>query len=73
MASDRVQRQLDRLLDEAEEAITNDDWVTVSSRAKAVLAIDPENKDGQAYLAASQRSLGASEAATGEPNHLRYI
>ena len=66
MASDRVQRQLDRLLDEAEEAITNDDWATVSSRAKAVLAIDPENGDGQAYLAASERALGTSEATIGE-------
>jgi len=71
MASDRVQRQLDRLLDEAEEAITNDDWVTVSSRAKAVLAIEPDNQDGQAYLAASERALGASGATTGErtPSH----
>ena len=53
MASDQVQRQLDRLLDEAEEAITSDDWATVSSRAKAVLAIDLDNNDGQAYLATS--------------------
>ncbi|MEE8159872.1 MAG: adenylate/guanylate cyclase domain-containing protein, partial [Dehalococcoidia bacterium] len=66
MASERVQRQVDRLLDEAEEAITNDDWATVSSRAKAVLAIDPDNNDGQAYLAASVRALSASGAMTGE-------
>ena len=64
MASDRIQRQLDRLLDEAEEAMAKDDWATVISRAKAVLAIDPENGDGQAYLAASERALGASGAAT---------
>jgi thioredoxin-like negative regulator of GroEL len=63
MASDRIQRQLDRLLDEAEEAMANDDWATVSSRAKAVLAIDPDNRDGQVYLAASERSLGTSAAA----------
>ena len=67
MASDRLQRQLERLLDEAEEAITNDDWFTVSSRAKTVLAIDPDNKDGQAYLAASERALGTSGATTSEP------
>ena len=66
MASERVQRQLDRLLDEAEEAITKDDWVTLSSRAKAVLAIDPDHKDGQAYLAASERVLGPSGATAAE-------
>ena len=66
MASDRVQRQLDRLLNEAEEAIANDDWTTVSSRAKAVLAINPDDKDGQAYLTASERALGTSGATTGE-------
>ena len=66
MASDRVQRQVDRLLDEAEEAITNDDWASVSNRARAVLAIDPDNKDGQSYLAAAERALGTSGATTGE-------
>ena len=66
MASDRVQRQVERLLDEAEEAINNDDWASVSSRARAVLAIDPDNKDGQSYLAAAERALGTSGATTGE-------
>jgi len=39
MASERTQRQIDRLLDEAEEAITEEDWSTVGSRARAVLAL----------------------------------
>ena len=29
MASERAQRQIDRLLDEAEEAITKEDWSTL--------------------------------------------
>ena len=62
MASDRIQRQIDRLLDEAEQAITNEDWSTVASRARSVLAIDPENTEGEAYLAAADRALGTSAA-----------
>ena len=60
MASDRLQRQIERLLDEADQAITGEDWSTVSSRARSVLAIDPENTEGLAYLATADRALGAS-------------
>ena len=60
MASERLQRQIERLLDEADQAITNEDWPTVGSRARSVLAIDPENAEGIAYLAAAERALGAT-------------
>ncbi len=60
MASDRLQRQIERLLDEADLAITGEDWSTVSSRARSVLAIDPENTEGLAYLATADRALDAS-------------
>jgi serine/threonine protein kinase len=60
MASDRLQRQIDRLLDEADQAITEEDWSTVSSRARSVLAIDPENADGLAYLATADRAVGGT-------------
>ena len=62
MASDRLQRQIERLLDEADQAIINEDWSTVSSRARSVVAIDPENGDGIAYLAAAERALGTAVA-----------
>ena len=62
MASDRLQRRLERLLDEAEEAITELNWATVRDRANAVLAIDPGNVDGQAFLATAERALGGSSA-----------
>ena len=58
MASERVQRQIDRLLDEAEVAITEEDWQTVGSRS--VLAIDPVNSDAMTYLAAAERAVGGS-------------
>ncbi len=60
MASERTQRQIDRLLDQAEEAITSEDWNTVASRARAVLALDPENSDGLNYLAAADRAFTTS-------------
>ena len=60
MASERLKRQVDRLLVEGDQAITSEDWPTVVSRAKSVLAIDPENTEGIAYLAAAERALGGS-------------
>ena len=50
MTSDRLQRRLEGLLDEAEEAITQLDWAVVQARAQAVLEIDPEHGDGVASL-----------------------
>ena len=60
MASERAQRQIDRLLNEAEEAITSQDWNTVGDRARSVLRLDPENIDALAYLAAADREPGDS-------------
>ncbi len=59
MATDRVKRQIDRLLDEAEQAVGRRDWTTVRDLANDVLAFDPDNEDGQAFMAAAQRSLDA--------------
>ena len=38
MASDRSQRRVERLLDEADEAVAQLGWETVRARAKALLA-----------------------------------
>ena len=55
MVSERMQRQIDRLLDEAEEAVSADDWPTVQQRANAVMRLDPNNEDAATYLAAAAR------------------
>ncbi len=55
MSSDRMRRQIDRLLDEAEEAISQRDWVTVGNRAQDVLRLDPANTDAKGYLEAAVR------------------
>ncbi|MHB8575672.1 MAG: serine/threonine-protein kinase, partial [Dehalococcoidia bacterium] len=55
MLTDRMHRQVERLLDEADRAIASGDWTTVRARCEAVLRIDPDNADAQGYLAAAQR------------------
>jgi len=60
MVNERLQRRIERLLDEAEEAITRLDWKVVHDRAQAVLAIDPQNGDGLAFLATAERALSVT-------------
>ena len=60
MATERVQRHIDRLLTEAEDAVADSDWELVRGRARQVLALDPENQDAAAYLAAAERAYAAA-------------
>src|SRR5712692_7813214 len=62
MPSERVQRRIDRLLDEAEQAMDQRDWSLAQALAQDVLNLDPENPDAPAFLAAAQR---AAAEATG--------
>ena len=69
MASDRIQRQIDRFLDEAEDAVAHGDWGTAKDCAEKVFAFDPENSDGLAFLSAAARSLGGTEATPPGVDH----
>ncbi|MFQ6031058.1 MAG: serine/threonine-protein kinase, partial [Dehalococcoidia bacterium] len=60
MSSEWLQGQISRLLDEAGAAITELNWEIVRQRAQAVLALDPENANGLALLAAAERTVGGS-------------
>jgi len=62
MVSERIQRQIDALLDEADEATKNSDWSTVLQRANAALAFDPDNGDAPGYIEAANRGLKASDS-----------
>ena len=64
MVSERVQRQIDRLLDEAEAAIATGDWSTVGDHARNVLLLDPENSDALSYLSASERATDSGGGAS---------
>ena len=68
MASDRIQRQIEHLLDEVEDGISRYDWEAVRQATNAVLAIDPENSDGRTYLTTAERAMGGSAPTpTGHP------
>lgn len=54
-ASERVQKRIDRLLDQIEEAADQRDWSAVHQLAEDVLRLEPENADALTYLAAAER------------------
>ncbi|MEC7749567.1 MAG: hypothetical protein VX572_11545 [Chloroflexota bacterium] len=60
MANERVQRRIDILLDEADQAIAQSDWSVVRDRTQNVLALDPDNGDAATFLAAADRALASS-------------
>ncbi|MCH7712060.1 MAG: AAA family ATPase [Chloroflexi bacterium] len=60
MTSQRVQRQIDRLLDEAEAAFAQRDWLAVRERAQDALTLEPENQDALTFLTAAERALEAN-------------
>ena len=64
MASDRVQRTIENLLDEAEQAVGRSDWDSVKDRAQNALAFDPDNQDAAFFLAAADRAMNGSATPT---------
>jgi len=64
MLSDRVKRQVDRLLDQAEEAIALRQWEELRAICEVVLNLDSENTDATRYLALADKSL-ATEVKSG--------
>ena len=63
MASERVQRRIERLLDQAEEAMDRLDGDSVHDVVKVVLGLDPENSDALVFLASVEQVL-EKESAT---------
>ena len=61
MASDRIQRRIERLLDTLEEAADQRDWARVRLLAEDVLVVDPTNVDAQTYIAAAERASITNE------------
>jgi hypothetical protein len=45
MASERIRRQIERFLDEAEDVASRSDWALVRDRSLIALRLDPENAD----------------------------
>src|ERR1700674_2520043 len=63
MTSERVQRQIDRLLDEAESALAGRNWPRVRDLANDALALDPANADACAFIEAAERAGATSDRA----------
>ena len=67
MHTERIQRQIDQLLDQAEEAIARRDWDAARECAQAVLRVDAENQDARGYLALAG-DQGAPESIASAPS-----
>ena len=67
MPSDRVKRHINRLLDEADEAVARLEWDVVRDRSQAVLDLDPQNEDAQGLRAAADRALARTGAQVVAP------
>ena len=63
MVSERLQQQIDRLLDEIGEAVARRDWETVGVLSKDRLALDPDHADGKASVAAAEWRRADSDTA----------
>ena len=59
MPSERIQRRIESLLDEADDAYARHDWAVAEDRANTALGLAPENEDARAILAAIARMTGA--------------
>ena len=67
MATERLRRRIENLLDEAEAAISQHDWEMVRGHAQSVLALDPDNPDGIALIEAAERAAGALDGSLAKP------
>ena len=60
MPSERIQRRVEALLDQVDEAAQALDWPRVRELCDGVLRLDPENEDARAFLGAAERDTGAA-------------
>ncbi len=62
MASDRLQRRIERLLDQIEQEADQQNWQVVFDLADEVIGLAPDNGDAQAFLAAAERRLSSTQS-----------
>ncbi|MDA1256673.1 MAG: protein kinase, partial [Chloroflexi bacterium] len=62
MPGERVQRQIDALLDDVEVAARALDWGRVRDLCDGVLRLDPDNEDARTFLSAAERDTGVLAA-----------
>jgi tetratricopeptide (TPR) repeat protein len=64
MPSERVQQRIDRLLDDAEQALDLGDWKRAEASARGVLDLDATNSDASTFLQIAQRRREEASAAS---------
>ncbi len=76
MPSERIQAEIDRLLDQISDSLAERDWQAALESAEAALGLDPQNEDAQALAEAARRGLeaaaGAPASAAGDIEGVRY-
>ena len=60
MASDRIQRRIERLLDEIERESDRDNWQRVCDLAKQVLGFAPDDVNAKAFLSVAEERLSST-------------
>ncbi len=65
MTSERVQRRIDRLLDQAEEAADQHQWNTVLVCVEAILEAESSNADALTFQRMAKAALRQEGAETG--------
>jgi tetratricopeptide (TPR) repeat protein len=69
VTSERIQRQIDRLLDAADQAFTARDWAALRDASSDVLSLDSENAEAKAFMAAAERNLSEGLQAPAASPH----
>ncbi len=57
MASDRIQRRIERLLDQIEQEADQRNWQLVRDLAEEALGFAPDNSDAKAFLEVAEERL----------------
>ena len=65
MASERMQRRIERLLDQIDQAEAQGEWENVRSLAQDVLEVDSGNREAAGYLRSAERRLGTANEGAG--------
>ena len=68
MASDRINRRIERLLDQIEQEADEQNWQRVIALAQEVLGFDPENVDAKAFLQVAEERVSSSGVAPTAPS-----
>jgi hypothetical protein len=71
LPSERIQRQINRLLDESDRAFGARDWALLKAHALDVLKLDSSSDDGRMFLEAAEQGLKEDgELGQGQESHL---